>query len=163
MTISSTDKTTAPPVPGSGSSLIVLPVTAPADGELGQSSETGGASTDGPAATNLTSNGSWVVGALGADGIAIAPADLSAAATTSNVAMDARDVLLVENTLLVADGIQGIKAFDLSSGTPAPAASSWLVVLTTSIARDAWWWQRITSNSVESNRAMHIDLMHGPK
>ena len=38
-----------------------------------------------------------------------------------------------------------------------------LVVLTRSIdARDAWRRQRVTSNSVESNRAMHIDRMYDP-
>lgn len=72
--------------------------------------------TDGPDALGLGLSGGRIWAATGATGLASAPADLSAPATTHGLALDARSVLAVSETLYVADGRYGVKRFVIDGG-----------------------------------------------
>jgi hypothetical protein len=94
----------------------------------GQWQDLSGAKTIGPSARTLRMNETHIFGALGVDGVAVAPVDLSAGATNYSIGSDVRDTLPIAGGLAVADGIHGLKWMTLENGVPSPSAGGDLVV-----------------------------------
>ena len=82
-----------------------------------------GDNNTGPSARTLRINETHIFAALGVDGVATAPIDLSAAATSYAIGTDVRDTLPMAGGLVIGNGIHGLSWATLKDGVPLLTAT----------------------------------------